>query len=74
MIVLVLDPATSTGYCLVNIVNYFETISSNNNSEITLNIVGKMNKLALTSKRKAIIYEHGFIDVNTSSEYQGDHL
>lgn len=44
--VLVLDPAASCGYCLMNI----------NVSEDT-----------------ADIYEEGFIDVNTDSNYQGDH-
>lgn len=50
MIVLVLDPATSTGFCLVNI-------------EID-------EEGWYTS---ADIYEYGFIDVDASSEYQGDH-
>lgn len=42
--ILALDPATSTGYCLVEITN-----------------------------KKANIYEYGIIDVDISSEYQGDH-
>lgn len=44
MIVLVLDPATSTGYCLVDL-----------------------------QDDTADIYEYGFIDVDSSSNYQGDH-
>lgn len=49
MILLVLDPATSTGFCLVNIGiedGYYTT---------------------------ADIYEYGFIDADTSSNFQGDH-
>lgn len=45
MIVLVLDPAQSTGYCLVRI----------------------------TASVRADIYEYGFIDIDKSSGYQGDH-
>jgi Holliday junction resolvasome RuvABC endonuclease subunit len=45
MIILVLDPGTSTGYCLVEVV---ENESAN-------------------------IYEYGFIDVDITSEHQGDH-
>lgn len=44
MIILSLDPATSTGYCLVAI-----------------------------NDGKAHIYDYGFLDVDCSSEYQGDH-
>lgn len=44
MILLALDPAESTGYCLVNI-----------------------------GDDEADIFEYGFIDVDTSSDYQGDH-
>lgn len=44
--VLVLDPATSSGYCLLSI--------------------DKENDVAN-------IYEEGYIDVNTKSDYQGDH-
>lgn len=45
MIILSLDPATSTGYCLVK----------------------------LYDNKRADIYEYGYLDVDTSSEYQGDH-
>lgn len=41
---LIVDPATSTGYCVVDIV-----------------------------QDKATIIEYGYIEVNTSSDYQGDH-
>lgn len=44
-IVLVLDPAKSTGYCLVKLI---KNISAD-------------------------IFEYGFVDVDTSSNYQGDH-
>jgi len=44
-IVLVLDPANSTGYCLVSI---------------------------STPAEVAIIYEYGFLDVDTTSDYSGD--
>jgi Holliday junction resolvasome RuvABC endonuclease subunit len=46
MIVLILDPGSSTGYCIVNI-------------DIEKSI--------------AVINEYGFIKVDLSSEYQGDH-
>lgn len=45
MIILVLDPAISTGYCLVR----------------------------TTDNKDADIYEYGYIDADTSSDYQGDH-
>jgi len=45
MNVLVLDPATSTGYCLVKLI---KDVSAD-------------------------VYEYGFIDVDISSNYQGDH-
>lgn len=44
MNILVLDPAASTGYCLIKI-----------------------------EKNYADIYEYGIIDINTKSEYSGDH-
>ncbi len=44
MIVLALDPATSCGFCLVNVVN-----------------------------DTADIFEYGYIDVDTTSNFQGDH-
>jgi len=44
MIVLAIDPGTTTGYCLVNI-----------------------------EEDKANIFNYGYIDVDVSSEYQGDH-
>jgi Holliday junction resolvasome RuvABC endonuclease subunit len=50
MIILALDPATSTGYCLVN-------ISVDDDDNYT----------------SADIYEYGFIDVDLTSEFQGDH-
>jgi Holliday junction resolvasome RuvABC endonuclease subunit len=46
MKILCLDPAASTGYCLI-----------------------QMDK----KNSSASIYEYGFIDVDTSSDYQGDH-
>lgn len=44
-IILVLDPANSTGYCLVSVSDPPE---------------------------RAIIYEYGFLDVDTTSDYSGD--
>lgn len=46
MIILVIDPGSSTGYCLVNIEEEYTS---------------------------ADIYEYGFIDVDLTSEFQGDH-
>lgn len=46
MRVLCLDPAASTGYCIMTIAD---------------------------DKSHAVITEYGFIDVDTSSDYQGDH-
>jgi Holliday junction resolvasome RuvABC endonuclease subunit len=46
MIILVLDPGTSTGYCLADVDYDNET---------------------------ATIYEYGYINVDDSSDYQGDH-
>ncbi len=50
LIALILDPANSTGYCLVNIQ------LAENDYYIS-----------------ADIYDYGFIDVDHSSDYQGDH-
>ncbi len=47
--VLVLDPGTSTGYCLVTLAKESKHYTSAN------------------------IYEYGFIDVDITSNYQGDH-
>jgi Holliday junction resolvasome RuvABC endonuclease subunit len=49
MILLVLDPANSTGYCLIEI------------------------KIVDGYYSSADIYEYGYIDVDTSSDFQGDH-
>ena len=55
-VILILDPGSSTGYCLVSLKSDDEDGSDDDPTYI-----------------EADIYEYGFLDVDLTSEYQGDH-
>ena len=67
MIILVLDPGISTGYCLVK-TSHIDVITILEDELFT-----EQTFESLVQVQKADIYEYGLIHVDISSKFQGDH-